>query len=79
MRKLALGLVAAGALITATAVPALAQVDVYAGPGGVGIGIGAPGYHHGYHGAPDRRGYAYEPGYRYHHGWREHYYGHRPD
>ena len=44
MKKLALGAIAAGALVAATAVPALAQVDVYAGPRGVGVDIGAPGY-----------------------------------
>lgn len=40
MRKLAIGLVAVGALVTATALPAAAQVGVYAGPGGVGVGVG---------------------------------------
>ena len=34
MTKLVLGLAAVGALVAATAVPALAQVDVYVGPGG---------------------------------------------
>jgi hypothetical protein len=38
MKKLALGAVAAGALVAATAVPALAQVGVYAGPGGISVG-----------------------------------------
>jgi hypothetical protein len=47
MKKLALGAIAAGALVAATAVPALAQVDVYAGPRGVGVDIGAPGYRDG--------------------------------
>jgi hypothetical protein len=46
MKRLALGLVVAGALVTATAVPALAQVDVYTGPGGVGVEFGARGYYH---------------------------------
>jgi hypothetical protein len=41
MRKMALGLVAAAAVFTA--VPAMAQVGFYAGPGGVGVGFGAPG------------------------------------
>jgi hypothetical protein len=45
MKKLALGLVAAGALLTAGALPAMAQVGVYAGPGGIGIQLGAPGYY----------------------------------
>jgi hypothetical protein len=47
MKKLALGAIAAGALVAATAAPALAQVDVYAGHGGVGVEIGAPGYDYG--------------------------------
>jgi hypothetical protein len=41
MRKMALGLVAAAAVFTA--VPAMAQVGFYAGPGGVSVGFGAPG------------------------------------
>jgi hypothetical protein len=47
MRKLTLGIVAAAAVLTA-AVPAMAQVGFYAGPGGVGIGVGAPYYGYGY-------------------------------
>jgi hypothetical protein len=47
MKRLALGLLAVGALVTATVVPALAQVDVYAGPGGVGVQLGTPGYYYG--------------------------------
>jgi hypothetical protein len=47
MKKLALGLVAAGALVAATAVPALAQVGIYAGPGGFSVELGAPGYYYG--------------------------------
>jgi len=71
MKKLALGAIAAGALVAATAVPALAQVDVYAGPGGISVGVGTPGY---YYGGPYRGYYNYAPGWRYrHHGW----YGHR--
>jgi len=46
MKKLALGAVAAGALVAATAVPALAQVGVYAGPGGISVGAGTPGYYY---------------------------------
>jgi hypothetical protein len=45
MTKLALGLAAVGALVAATAVPALAQVDVYVGPGG--FSVGTPGYYYG--------------------------------
>ena len=55
MTKLALGLVAVGALVAATAVPALAQVDVYVGPGG--FSVGTPGYY----GSPYRGYYAYRP------------------
>ncbi len=72
MKRLALGLVAAGALVTATAAPALAQVDVYAGPGGVGVQLGAAGYEDGgpryYH-----RGY-YDRGYRVYGHPRHRYY-----
>jgi hypothetical protein len=60
MRKLALGLVAAGALVTATALPAAAQVGVYAGPGGVGVGVGPVGVGVGpgpYYDGPYRDGY----------------------
>ena len=46
-RKLALGIAAAGAIVAATAVPALAQVGVYAGPGGFGVELGAPGVYYG--------------------------------
>jgi hypothetical protein len=78
MRKLALGLVAAAALFTAA--PAMAQVQFYAGPGGVGIGV-APGPYYrdcDYYGC---RQYYYgdgpvvtfgDPDYRWHryHHWR---------
>jgi hypothetical protein len=63
MKRLALGLVAAGALVTATAAPALSQVDIYTGPGGVGVQLGAPRYYDGprhYRGGYDE----YAPGYR---------------
>jgi hypothetical protein len=63
MKKLALGAIAAGALVAATAVPALAQVDVYAGPGGIGVDVGTPGYSYG---RPDRGYYNYAPGWRAH-------------
>jgi hypothetical protein len=62
MKKLALGLVAAGALFTATAVPAMAQIGVYTGPGG--IGVGAPGPY--YYGRPY---YPYDGYYNYAPGW----------
>jgi hypothetical protein len=47
MRKLALGVVAAATLLTA-AVPAMAQIGFYVGPGGVGVGVGQPygGYYY---------------------------------
>ena len=53
MRKLALGIAAAAALLTASA-PAMAQVGFYAGPGGVGIGVGGPYYdgYYDYYGGP---------------------------
>ena len=77
MMKLAFGAIAA-ALVAATAVPALAQVGVYAGPGGVGVDIGTPGYYYGH--GPYYRGYydhALRSGddvtvYR-RHGWHEHH------
>ncbi len=55
MKKLTLGIVAAGALVTGTALPAMAQVGVYAGPGGVGVGVGPVGVGVGpgpYYGGP---------------------------
>jgi hypothetical protein len=78
LRKLSLGVAAAGALFAATAVPALAQVGVYAGPGGFGFELGAPGYYYGvdpYYGydgyydyAPGWNGYYAGPGWRDWHG-----------
>jgi hypothetical protein len=68
MKRLVLGVVAAAALIV-TAVPALA-VDVYVGPGGVGVNAGRPGYHH------DRGYYNYAPTRRHDDG-RGHYDDHR--
>ena len=72
MKKLTFGAIAAAALVAATAAPALAQVGVYAGPGGIGVDVGTPGY---YYGEPHRGYYDYAPGSRAyrHHGW----YGHR--
>lgn len=69
MRKLALGVVAAATLLTA-AVPAMAQVGFYVGPGGFGVGVGGPywgaypGGYYDYYGAP---GVYVAPGWRYHH------------
>jgi hypothetical protein len=64
MKKFALGAIAAGALVAATAVPALAEVGVYAGPRGVGVDVGTPGHYHG-----GRGYYNYAPGWRHHHDW----------
>ena len=74
MKKLVLGVAAAAAIFTA-AVPAMAQVGFYVGPGGVGVGVGGPywggyGYPYGYgyydyYGGP---GVYVAPGYRrWHH------------
>jgi hypothetical protein len=53
MRKLALGIGTAALLTAAAAVPAMAQVGFYAGPFGVGVGVGAPAYYNcGYYGYP---------------------------
>ena len=43
MRKLAIALVAA--ITVGATLPAAAQVGFYAGPGGIGVGVGAPGYY----------------------------------
>src|SRR5215469_16802044 len=43
MKKLALGVATAAVLLSAA--PAMAQVGVYAGRGGVGVELGAPGYY----------------------------------
>jgi hypothetical protein len=70
MKKLALGLVAAATLLTAA--PAMAQVGFYAGPGGIGVGVGAPYYggpyggYYDYYGGP---GFYAAPGWRYHRHW----------
>ncbi len=75
MKKLVLGLTAASA-IALTAAPALAQVEFYAGPGGVGVGFGAPGYYdypYGYYGQPYGY-YNYAPGWRWHHRYYRHHY-----
>lgn len=78
MRKLALGLAAAAA-ITLAAVPAMAQVGVYAGPGGIGVQLGAPYYdgYYPYDGYYDYVGSGWEwgghPGWHRHH-FHRHYY-----
>jgi len=43
MKKLALGVATAAVLLSAA--PAMAQVGFYAGRGGVGVELGAPGYY----------------------------------
>jgi len=43
MRKLAIALVAA--ITVGATLPAAAQVGFSAGPGGIGIGVGSPGYY----------------------------------
>jgi hypothetical protein len=68
MKKIAIGVAAAAALIV-TALPALA-VDVYVGPGGVGVNAGRPGYHH------DRGYYNYAPA---RHDYGRGHYGDRRD
>ncbi len=70
MRKLAIALVAA--ITVGAVVPAAAQVGFYAGPSGIGVGVG-PGYYGGpYH----HRYYDYyaHPYYHHHYYWRHHYY-----
>ena len=60
MRKFLIGAVAVAGLALAT--PALSQVYLGAGPGGVGIGVGpGPGYYDG--GYEGRRYRAYDRGY----------------
>ena len=80
MKKIAIGVLTAAAVFTAA--PAMAQVGFYAGPGGVGIGLGAPGPYYGgcayryrcdggyydYYGGP---GVVVTPGWR--HGWHHHH------
>ena len=67
MRKLAIALVAA--ITVGAAVPAAAQVGFYAGPSGIGVGVG-PGYYggpyYGYYGGP----YLH---HRHYYHWHHHY------
>ncbi|MGB6541926.1 MAG: hypothetical protein WBF03_13755 [Xanthobacteraceae bacterium] len=71
MKKLAIGLTAAAALFTATAVPAMAQVDFYAGPGGFGVELGRPGPY-GYYSQPS---YGYYSGVHPYGGYYDYYAG----
>jgi hypothetical protein len=79
MKKLMLGLATAAVLLTA--VPAMAQVGFFAGPRGVGVQVGGPGYYGGY-GAPYNGYYDYYNGPGVviggHPGWRGHgrFHGH---
>lgn len=75
MKKIALGLVAAATIFTA--VPAMAQVGFYFGPGGVSVGVGAPyyGYNCGYYGCGRYYDYYGGPVVRYGPRWH-HYYHH---
>jgi len=78
MKKLTLGIVTAAALLTAA--PAMAQVGFYAGPGGVGVQLGGPGYYDSYAGYPYNGYYDYAPGPNVWvgtPGWRGHYYHYR--
>jgi hypothetical protein len=74
MRKLALGIAAAVTLLTA--VPAMAQVGFYAGPGGVGVQFGAPYGYYDYYGAPYGYYDYWGPGVVVHPGWRVHRFHH---
>ena len=69
MKNVIIGLVAAAGIALAT--PAVSQVYFGAGPGGIGVGVGGPGYYdggydRGYYGGPRYRryeGYGYDRGY----------------
>jgi len=67
MRKFAIALVAA--ITVGAALPAAAQVGFYAGPGGISVGVGSPGYYgHG----PYYYHYRHHPHWRHEHfvrGW----------
>jgi hypothetical protein len=72
MKKIAMGMVAAATLFLAAA-PAMAQVGFYAGPGGVGIGVGPPVYDY-YYGPHYYDYYDGGPGVVVTPGWHDHYY-----
>lgn len=71
MRKLALDIVAATALMAVSA-PAMAQVGFYAGPGGIEVGVGPPAYgpapygYYDYYGGPN---VVVAPGWHHWHHW----------
>ncbi len=60
MKKLAIGALAAATIFTA--VPAMAQVGFYAGPGGVGVQVAPPGPYYEYGYPRDRSYYDYYGG-----------------
>jgi hypothetical protein len=72
MRKLALSIAAAAALLTAAAAPAMAQ-GFYVGPGGVGLSFGGPywgGYpYRGYYDYWGGPGVVVGPRWGWHRGW----------
>jgi hypothetical protein len=78
MRKLALSIAAAAALLTAAAAPAMAQ-GFFVGPGGFGISFGAPywgGYYdypYGYYDYYRAPGVVVQPGWGWHRGWHRHF------
>lgn len=84
MRKLALGIGTAALLTAAAAAPAMAQLGFYAGPFGVGVGVGAPAYYDCGYGYPCGGYYDYygSPnvviggGWGWHHGWHRGWHGH---
>jgi hypothetical protein len=65
MRKLAIALVAA--ITVGATLPAAAQVGFYAGPGGIGVGVG-PGYY-GYYGGPYYHHRHFHHWHQWHHGY----------
>ena len=64
MRKFAIALVAA--ITVGATLPAAAQVGFYAGPGGIGVVVGSPGYY-------DHGPYYYHHRHHYHHWRHEHF------
>lgn len=74
MRKFALSIAAAAALLTAAAAPAMAQ-GFYVGPGGFGLSFGAPyyGYDPGYYDYYGGPGVVVAPDWRWHHRYYRHY------
>ena len=78
MKKIALGLIAAAAIFTAA--PAMAQIGIYAGPGGVGVGVPGPYYRCGYGYPCERRYYDFYDGpavtFGVSPGWHDGWHGH---